>query len=177
MNSRSILVNQLPYYFRPIIEFQEIMKAHGWALDQLDSSAAQIYANNYLSTCDEETLAFWEGVLGITYRFGDTLEFRRQRVLQKFNTFVPFTYGFLKEQLDSLYGPNGYTLSVNSKECTLSIQVTSDRYGAVDLLYDLLWDVVPAHIQIIANQQTTTDIGGSKLYVAGFLSNTLIQTI
>ena len=59
----------------------------------------------------------------------------------------------------------------------MTINVTSDRYGAIDLLYDLLWDIIPAHLQIIANQETTNDIGGSRLYAAGFVANTYIQTI
>lgn len=176
-NSADILTNQLPTYFRPILEFQEIMKAHGYALDRLDSDAEQIAANNYIPTCDEETIAFWEGLLDIVYRFGDTLEYRRTRVLQKFNTIVPFSIGFLQDKLTELYGSDGYELTVNSVACTLTIKVTSDRYGAVNLLYDLLWDVVPAHIQIIANQETINYVGGNRVYSGGFVAGTCIQTI
>ena len=115
--------------------------------------------------------------MGITYRFGDDLNYRRQRVLQKFNTVVPFSIDFLKDRLTELYGEDGYTLEVSSKNLTLKVDVGSDRYGAIDLLYDLLWDVVPAHVKIIANQETTNNIGGSRMYAAGFVTNTYIQTI
>lgn len=176
-NSVEILTNQLPTYFRPVLEFQNILIAHGYALDQFDANMYQIAANNYLSTCDESTIAYWENLLGIVYRFGDTLEYRRTRVLQKFNTIVPFSIGFLRDKLTELYGADGYELSVDSAACTLTVKVTSDRYGAVDLLYDLLWDVVPAHLQIIANQETTTNVGGGRLNAAGFAARTYIQTI
>ena len=177
VNSYEVLYKQLPYYFRPIIEFQEILKAHGYGVDKLDADSAQIAANNYIPTCDEETIAFWENLLDITYSFGDTLDFRRDRVLQKFNTIVPFSIGFLNDRLTALFGADGYTLSIDYTEQTLTINVTSDRYGAIDLLYDLLWDIIPAHLQIIANQETTNNIGGSRLYAAGFVANTYIQTI
>lgn len=176
-NSYDTLYNQLPDYFRPIIEFVEILKGHGSALDDLDANAAQVEANNQIQTADEATIAQWERWLGITYKFGDDMDFRRQRILQKFNNVTPFSIGFLENQLTELYGLNGYVLEVSSENLTLKINVTSDRYGAIDLLYDLLWDVVPAHVQIIANQETTNNIGGSRLYAAGFVTSTYIQTI
>lgn len=177
MTSYEVLYNQLPTYFRQIIEFQEILRAHGSALDTLDANAMQIAANNYISTCDEETLEMWENLLNIAVRYGDTLDFRRDRVLQKFNTIVPFSIGFLNERLTNLFGADGYTLSLNYSTQTLTIKVTSDRYGAVDLLYDLLWDIIPAHLKIVANQETTNNVGGCKLYASAFAAVTFIQTI
>lgn len=170
-----ILIKQLPDYFKPIIEYKAIMLAHGYVLDSLNSNAEKIYLNNYIATCDEETLFFWEQLLGIKYKFGDTLDFRRARVLQKFNTVVPFSIGFLNDKLTELFGDE-YELSVDPIACTISVKVTSDRYGAVDLLYDLLWDILPAHLQVIANQETTNNIG-SRLSTAGFMAITFEQTI
>ena len=175
-NAETILKQQLPRYFRPIIEFGEILKAQGYSLDRFDEASAKVYANNYIATCDEDTIAYYERLLGIVYRFGDTLEYRRTRVLQKYNTIVPFSIGFLRDKLTELYGEDGYEMSVDSAACKLKIKVTSDRYGAIDLLYDLLWDVVPAHIQILANQQTTNRVS-CRLYAAGAVSRVFVQTI
>lgn len=166
----------MPEYFRPIIEFREILKAHGYSLDKLDETSEKVKDNNYIATCDEETIAYYEKLLGITYRFGDTMEYRRTRVLQKYNTIVPFSIEFLRDKLTELYGEDGYEMSVDSVACKLKIKVTSDHYGAIDLLYDLLWDVVPAHIQIFANQQTTNRVP-CRLYAAGAVSRVFVQTI
>lgn len=175
-NAEEVLKQQLPRYFRPIIEFGEILKAQGYSLDRFDEASAKVYANNYIATCDEDTIAYYERLLGIVYRFGDTMEYRRTRVLQKYNTIVPFSVGFLRDKLTELYGEDGYEMSVDSAACKLKIKVTSDRYGAIDLLYDLLWDVVPAHIQILANQQTTNRVP-CRLYAAGAVSRVFVQTI
>lgn len=176
-NAEQTLTKQLPEYFRPVPEFQEIMKAQGYALDILEYNICRVEANNYISTCDERKIADYEKRFGMVYRFGDTLDYRRARVLQKFNTIIPFSIAFLENKLIELYGKDGYRVVIDFTECIIGIRITSDRYGAIDLLYDLLWDVVPAHIQIIANQETTNQIGGSKLYTAGFVTNTFIQTI
>lgn len=175
-NAEEVLKQQLPRYFRPIIEFGEILKAQGYGLDQFDKASAKVYANNYIATCDEETIAYYERLLGIVYRFGDTMEYRRTRVLQKYNTIVPFSVGFLRDKLTELYGEDGYEMSVDSAACKLKIKVTSDRHGAIDLLYELLWNIVPVHIQITANQQAT-NYASCHLYVGGAVSRTMIQTI
>ena len=171
------LTNQLPQYFRPIIEFQEILKAHSFILSKLNFDLGKIRANFYIATCDEDTISYYEKILGIVNHFGDTLDFRRIRVLQKLNTIVPFCIEFLRDKLIGLYGENGYVIDVDPLKSELKIKITSDRYGAVDLLYDLLWDVVPAHVKIVANQQATKYIPG-KIYVGGRVTgNTFVQTI
>ena len=176
-NAVNTLKKQLPDYFKPIIEFQNIMNAQGYTLDILDGNVGRVRDNNYISTADEPTIAFWEGVLGLTYSYGDTLDYRRAKVLQEFTTMPPFSVEFLRDRLTQLYGEDGYELSVDPVECSVKIKVTSDRYGAIDLLYTLLWNIIPAHLQIYANQITTNYIGGAKLYAGGFITTTYIQTI
>lgn len=175
-NPVEVLTGQLPRYFRPVIEFQEILKAHGYGLSGIGDVMTRLQENFYLSTCDEETVAYYENLFGLRVRLGDTLDFRKERLLQKFNTVVPFSIGFLKAKLGMLYGTDGYTLDVDSVESILRIKVTSDRYGAIDLLYDLLWDVVPAHMKIIANQETVNTVPGF-FNVAGGISSAFEQTI
>ena len=176
-NAVDTLTKQLPDYFKPIIEYQAIMQAHGYALDIFGGNAERVKDNNYISTADEQTIAFWENILGLIYSYGDTLDYRRAKVLQKFTTSPPFSIEFLKDRLTQLYGADGFTVDVDPVACTIKIKVTSDRYGAIDLLYDLLWDIIPAHLQIYANQQTTNYIGGSKLYTGAVVSRTFVQTI
>lgn len=172
----NVLIEQLPLYFRPILEFQEIMRVHGYAFSQADSDLSHIWDNQYIATCDEATVAYWENVLKLSAIHGEKLESRRQRVMRRLNTFVPFTFRFLKDQLAELYGADGYELSVDAKACTLRIKITSDRYGAMDLLYDFLWDILPAHLEILADQEVKSGIKGS-VYVAGILKRTRTQVI
>lgn len=171
-----VLKEQLPRYFRPIIEFQEILKAHGYGIGQAEGAMDRLRDNFYIGTCDGPTIAYYEGLLGIAHRIDDDLEYRRMRVLQKLNMVVPFTIGSLRERLTELYGADGYTLAVDPITCTIRIKVTSDRYGAIDLLHDLLLDILPAHLALIADQETTTYVPG-RLYAAGAICRTFVQTI
>lgn len=172
-----ILWEQLPDYFKPVLDYQEIIKAHGYALQAVDAGAGQVYGNLYIQTADEATIAWWENLLGLQTQFGDTLEFRRARVLQKVSAAVPFSIGFLHDQLTALFGAGGYTVDVDPVELTLTVNVNNADYGALDLLFDLLWDVIPAHLQILASQQVITAMEDKALYVGASLSSFVIQTI
>ena len=174
-SAQSVLMQQLPTWFKPVLEYIELMKAYGGSLDGLNENEQAIYKNLFIQTADLATIAMWEKLFKITIRYGDTLEFRRARLIQKFSQIVPYTYFDLRDRLTALYGED-YTLEVDSENCKIKILITSDRYGAVDLLYDLIWDVVPAHLKVIANQEVN-NYCVSTAYIGAVVSNTFVQTI
>jgi len=169
------LIQLLPEYFRPVLEFQEIMKADDVVLSELEENIDQIRKNLYIQTADEKTLSQQEALFKIFSTPGETIEYRRQRLIQKYNTIVPFSVDFLRDKLTELFGSE-YTLEVDPVKCKVIISVTSSIYGALDLLYDLLWDVLPAHLEIISNQQVTSYISGN-IYVGEIMACAFAQTI
>lgn len=169
------LMQILPEYFRGILEFKEIMQTDQAVLTELEFNIEQIRKNFYIQTADEDTLTQKEALFGIFAYPEETIEYRRQRLLQKYNTIVPFSIDFLRNQLKELFGED-FALSVDAVASKLEVSVTSSRYGAVDLLYNLLWDVIPAHIEIRANQQVT-NYSSARLHVEGVMSSAFMQTI
>ena len=170
-----ILMSKLPQWFKPVLEYIAIMRAYGFSLSDIEQAAQKIHANQYIQTCDETTLQYWERLLGLTYNIGDTDEYRRQRILMKFNQKVPYTVWHLKEALDNIYGDD-YSLTVNEDECWIRIMVTSDIYGAVALLHNLIFQWVPAHLYVYSNQQVKNYVT-SNAYDAARITRTFEQTI
>ncbi|MGC6175367.1 putative phage tail protein [Lacrimispora sp. 38-1] len=165
----------LPEWFQNVMELNELMKSEEAELEEAENSIRSVRNNCYIQTADEATILLYEKRFGIAYQ-GESLEYRRSRIMQRYNTVVPFTIGFLKDRLTELYGSQGFEVSVDGKHSLITIKITSDRYGAVNLLYDLLWDILPAHIQIMASQVNTKNIKG--VYSAGAtLSSTKVMTI
>lgn len=169
------MIKILPEYFRPVLEFKEIIKADETVLSELETNIEQIRKNFYIQTADEAALAQKEALFGIFASPGEEIEYRRQRLLQKYNTIVPFSIDSLRDQMTELFGKD-FTLSVDSVSCKLEVSVTSSRYGAVDLLYNLLWDVIPAHMEISANQEVN-NYSTSELCVGVVMSRAFTQTI
>lgn len=169
------LIDQLPTYFRPVLEFQQLMIAHGWAYDLAESTAGLVLNNFFLQTCDEDTIAQYEKLFGIIPEAGDTMEYRRERILQIFSSVAPFDINYLDDRLRELFGGE-YALTVYPGESRLIVNLTSEKYGAVALLYNLLLDVVPAHVEIISNQQVVNYIN-RPLYAGAVPGSAIHQYI
>lgn len=170
-----ILMDQLPEWFKPVLEYIAIMYGGSVELARLDEDAEQIRLNDHIQTADATTIRYWERFLGIASSAGDTLAFRRDRVMMRINQTVPYTVWHLRERLTELYG-DAYTLEVNPAECWIRIIVTSDRYGAISLLHNLIYSYVPAHLYVYSNQQVS-NVTGSDAYYAARMSRTFEQTI
>jgi len=85
MNKRAseVLWDQLPVYFRPVMEFQEIVKAHSHGVDQVNAWMIRMRDNFYIASCDEQTLMYYEKLLGINKNRSLSLEERRYIVLMR----------------------------------------------------------------------------------------------
>lgn len=166
----------LPEWFREIEEFKELIKIENMELEELEEALRRIRDNQYIMTCDGETLAKHEKRLGITASLQDTPELRRERILQKYNTIVPFSVGFLKNRLIDLYGEDGFKMRVNAPRNTLVIDITSDRRGALTLLNGLLEDVLPAHVKAFLSQTVTKEIE-EKLYTVPVVAKACVQSV
>jgi hypothetical protein len=174
-SANEVLMEQLPTWFKPVLEYIELMKTYGIELDDLNANSQLIFYNQFIQTCDVKTMSVWERLFGLTVQATDTVEFRRDRLLQKFAQTLPYTVWDLRARLTELFGTD-YTMTVNPQACTIKIIVTSDRYGAIDLLYSLIWDVIPAHLRIYANQQIT-NLSQTTLDTGAFCLSTRINNI
>lgn len=173
--AHQILMEQLPEWFKPVLEYIAIMQAYAGEFSDIEQKAARIEANFFIQTADDATLRYWEKLLGIPTRLGDPLDFRRQRILMKLNQRAPFTIWDLRDRLTELFGDD-YTMSLDVPNCKLSISVTSERYGAIDLLYDVINEIAPVHLAVKANQQVTNFIA-SDHYIGALTTRTFEQTI
>lgn len=174
MSAYDVLYENLPIYFKKVKEFIQILSAHGYEIDKLDGNIQDIYNNFFVQTADISTLSYYERLLDIAPSPGDTLSYRRNRIIQQLSLVPQFDINWLITKLNELYGKDEYTLNVNSEECTLDVDITDDVYDSVRLFYDFIWDIIPAHIAIPVKQYTDTDI--TVGVYAGVIPSTTIMS-
>lgn len=167
MNSNDLLI-MIPVWFQRVLEFPEIMKAWAYALDQFDGDVKKVWDNQYIQTCDEATLSLYEKLLGITPSGTETLEYRRTVVWNKYSMIVPYSIGFLKERLTQVYDNN--KVEVDPVNDVLTVDLYESGTGSVDSVYQLLYDVVPAHIEIRLIKQGLVDIEDNA-YVGSYVGS------
>jgi hypothetical protein len=159
--AHEILMGQLPEWFKPVVEYIAIMQAYAAQLSGIESAAGKIENNFFPQTADSKTLKYWESLIGLTARNGDSLAFRRDRVMMRLNQKAPITYWHLRDRMTELFGDD-YSLRVDPQTCKIIISVTSSRYGAIDLLYDVINELVPTHLLVIANQEVTNNTDSDR---------------
>ena len=147
-NIEEVLTRQLPEYFRPVREFQEIIRAHGGALEQLKKNVLHLWDNFYLSSCDGPTLSYYEILLGITKNKGLTLEERRLIVLIQYSARSLYTLPVLKEMLASAVGDKGYLVNCLYDEYKMIVRIIGQDMPMVRELYTMVAMMRPAHIAL-----------------------------
>lgn len=144
-----ILTNQLPTYFRPVIEFQEIMKAHGCALEELRKTMMHMINNFYIISCDGQTLSGYEALLGITKTNGLSIEERRAVVLAQYSMRFLYTLPALKEMLSLAVGAKHYSVTCLYSKYQLIVKIMEQDLSLVKETYNMVSLIKPAHIELV----------------------------
>lgn len=148
MGSERELIEQLPSYFRPVLEFQELMRIHGGAVDELEDGFQKIRDNLYIFTCDSQTLAYYEGMMQLSGA-GKTLEERRQAVLLQWGMQALYTLPKLREILAAAVGSEHIKLICDYADYRVTVVFSEQDTALILGLYDIIFKMVPAHIVLI----------------------------
>lgn len=150
------------------------MKAWAGALDDAEGNLDQIFANLFVQTCDAATIALYEQLFGITPQPGDTLEARRNRILNRLSMVVPFTERYLRARLDEMYGAGNYMLTVDPTTSSATMAINDFISQGIELFCDLWYHTAPAHVALDVHEDITTDID-SDIYFGGVCQQTVIM--
>jgi len=174
MITKNDLVALLPDFFKEIVEYPEVMKAYAYVLNQLEGNITHLWDNQYIQTCDASTIAMYENLVGVNYDPGDTLDVRRNRVLNRLTLVAPYTERLLRDRLDELFA--SYEFTVDSTTCEATMVIKSFTQDGLKLFFDLWNNIAPAHIAITAYEDFLTEINGYMRF-GGVVSSTRCETI
>lgn len=153
------IIDYLPYWFRDIIEYQEICETESEQLSALADEMHAVADNFFFQTMDESAVNMWEQVLGIVPNpQTEDLDFRRFRVLNRLTTKPPFTLGFLYQKLDELIGPGLWSVTVDYPNYTLYIESSSKNQNYFTEVAYTINKIKPAHIVFVNKPLTITGI-------------------
>lgn len=90
-------------------EFQGINAGESPEMSLTWDGIDRVFVNQFLLTADEYGISRWEKMFRIMANpAAEDLEFRRQRLLNRMQMKVPFTFRFLLQRLDDMIGPGKY---------------------------------------------------------------------
>lgn len=155
----SNICEYLPDWFREIVDYQALCKAESEQFELLAEEINQIADNFFFQTMDVSAVSQWEKVFDIIPNPAtESLEFRRQRIINRISTRPPFTLGFLYQKLDQLIGQGKWTVDIDYPNYTLYIESSSEnQQWATEVAYTI-GKIKPAHIIYINKPLTVTGL-------------------
>lgn len=144
------LLRYLPPWFRRILDFQEICKTESAQMEALAAAINAVADNFFFQTMDEGAVSTWEKIFGIVPNpQTETLDFRRERVLNRVSMQPPFTLGFLYQKLDQIIGKGKYEIHVDYPKYTLYILSSAENQSYATEVSYTVGRIKPAHIVFI----------------------------
>lgn len=136
-----------PLIYKEVKETDEIIKVENEDFNLIEENLNSCIDNQFIMTSDDRGISHRESSLGILPdREVETIEFRRQRLLNRLTTKPPFTMIYLRERLDELLGVGQYKIIMDYNKYTLYIRfVQKDRSYQNEIMY-LLNLIKPANI-------------------------------
>ncbi len=144
------LLEQLPPWYRKVLDYQEICQTEQAAFDALALEIVCVADNFFLQTMDSATVSGWESILHITPDpTMEDLAFRRFRILNRISSRPPFTMAFLAKKLDEIIGAGNWTVHMDYPHYTLYVESSAEDQLYAGELAVTIGAIKPAHIVYI----------------------------
>lgn len=140
----------LPPWYREVLDYQQMCQTEGEQFALLAEEINRVADNFFLQTMDLETVQMWEGIFRIVANPAtESLQFRRDRIINRISMRPPFTLRFLYQKLDELIGPGLWSVTVDYPNYALYIESNVDGQGYSQELIYTINHIKPAHITFI----------------------------
>lgn len=150
----------LPDYYGEVLDFIQLARTEDLELDQLEGAVEQLFADQFVETAGLQAIKRRERMLGIQADPAvETLEFRKQRILNRYRTKPPFTVRWLQEQLDRLVGPGMTIVSVDPDRFMLYVTTSIENANVFKEVQYTLQTVKPANMVYQQNTALHDQIG------------------
>lgn len=145
------LLSLLPPWYREVLDYQAICMAEQPTFEEYQTAMQQVLDNLFPLTMDISAVEQWESALRILADPTiESLEFRRQRIINRISTKPPFTLPFLYNKLDELVGDDSWTVEVDGANYTLYISLAAQGQAYTQELEWTINHTKPAHILYVS---------------------------
>lgn len=170
------LISYLPPFVAEFKEITAALKAENPEFDSLQSAANNVLQNEFIETCDEYGVSRFEKMLGILPDINDNLAARRNRVMMRWNSTIPYTYKSLIEKLTVICGEDNFALYPDWESYSIKVVAAMPNCGQVEELNNLLEYIIPANIIVFSENRMCREYGNS-VYVGTFTGECIMVAV
>lgn len=117
------LIEYVPHIYSGFAEVENLIASEDPLVKDVEQAVLELQNNQFVLTANEEGIAHYESMLNIIPNpSSETLEFRKQRVLNRIAFASSLTTESLKKRLDSTIGSGKYSLYVDYENYTIYVE-------------------------------------------------------
>ena len=159
------LLRYLPPYLQEYVEFYHLMLAENPEFEFIASNCKNILNNTFIMYCDEQGIQRFERLLNIVASEDDTLEFRKSKVMVRWNDTVPYTLKALTNKLVAMQGNDDIQIILNGY--SIIVITHMDNKGQADSIWDLFNTMIPCNMDVTHKNLVRCNSGGLIFIAAG----------
>lgn len=175
--SNTNLAKYYPIIYKDVLETDHLVSTENELFDELDSLTLEAEQNQFILTSNARGLTIYENMLNIIANpQSDSIQFRRERIINRLSTAPPFTIKELRNKLNQLLGQDNYIIDLVHKEYKFNLTSYIGEYGKLDEMLRTLFVILPVNLEkhilnlIIEN-------GESSLYRGMAISSSMVYTL
>lgn len=148
----------LPNLYLKNREMQNIINSEEVELEnKLKPDIENSFKDTFAITATEKGIEKFEKMLGMEVDTDeDTITFRRERIISRLVSSIPFTETYLINQLNHFLGEGNWTYSINYNNYTLTINSLKPGNAWYRELLDFLDRTIPCNIDWVINIYSAT---------------------
>lgn len=147
------ILRHLPEFYQLIEDFRVLDHTETIELDLLQSAVDQLFDDQFVMTSGLQAIKRREQMLGIQSDPSiETLDFRRRRLLNRYQTRPPFTIRYLQQQLDLVVGQGLTIVAVDPINFVLTVTTDIENASVFREALRTIDTVKPANL--VYQQQT-----------------------
>lgn len=138
----------LPSIYDSNLEMNVAVKSYEDELEQdIKPDIENEFKDGFALIATENGISRYEKIFGIRPNTDtEDLEMRRERIMNRLISKIPFTEKFLQQQLDIIIGKGQWNYEIDYNNYTLDINITTPGKTWLRELNDLLDRIIPANV-------------------------------
>ncbi|MEF3309526.1 DUF2313 domain-containing protein [Paenibacillus sp. GYB004] len=149
-----------PEYYQDIRDFVELARTEDAELQLTEAAVQQLFDDQFVMTSSPQAVKRREQMLGIQADpTTESLEFRKRRILNRYQTKPPFTIRYLQQQLDTLVGPGMTIVAVDVENFLLTVTTNIENANVFREVVYTIDTIKPANLVYQQNTSLSGSIG------------------
>ena len=118
-------------------------------LDDYDAKLQQAFFNDFVLSCNEEGIKQFENIFNILADETDTLDYRKQRIIDKFSNKLPYTKFTLYDILNKNFGEENVDTQIVYNDYDIKIGIENVSETEISRVFkELRQEILPTNIGI-----------------------------